>query len=77
MEKMVVFDWLACAYLLFSGILLAIFDRIKPIDKYFVEFGVETAIECNTRALRELHGWSGLMLDSHHHNTDIHRRSGC
>jgi hypothetical protein len=31
--------------------------------KTYVEFGVETGIECNTRYLREQHNWSGLMLD--------------
>lgn len=31
--------------------------------KTYVEFGVETGIECNTRFLRENHNWTGLMMD--------------
>jgi hypothetical protein len=31
--------------------------------KTYVEFGVETGVECNTRFLREQHNWKGLMLD--------------
>jgi hypothetical protein len=31
--------------------------------KTYVEFGVETGMECNTRFLRENHNWSGLMMD--------------
>jgi hypothetical protein len=31
--------------------------------KTYVEFGVETGVECNTRFLREMRNWSGLMLD--------------
>jgi hypothetical protein len=31
--------------------------------KTYVEFGVQTGIECNTRFLRENYNWSGLMMD--------------
>ncbi len=28
-------------------------------------------MECNTRYLRERHGWQGLMMDAMHENTSI------
>jgi hypothetical protein len=30
---------------------------------YYIEFGVEDGRECNSRLLREQHGWHGLMMD--------------
>jgi hypothetical protein len=29
-------------------------------NKFYVEFGVENGIECNTRILREYYNWKGL-----------------
>jgi len=49
-----------------DGILEAIFARIGPGGRSFVEFGVEDGRECNTRHLAERHGWSGLLMDGGH-----------
>jgi len=46
-----------------DGVLQEIFKRIGTTNEYFVEFGVEDGIECNTRFLAEILGWSGLYLE--------------
>ena len=46
-----------------DGVLAAIFERIGTTNRYFVEFGVEDGIECNTRFLVDVLGWSGLYLE--------------
>ncbi len=43
-----------------DGITLAIFERIGAGTKFFVEFGVETGVACNTRVLRYGHHTRGL-----------------
>lgn len=40
-------------------------------NKYYVEFGVENGMECNTRVLREIHNWKGLMMDGSNQNDTI------
>jgi hypothetical protein len=45
-----------------DGIIQEIFRRIGPGNRVFVEFGVETGIECNTAKLL-IEGWRGLWLD--------------
>jgi hypothetical protein len=45
-----------------DGIIQEIFKRIETTNRIFVEFGVETGIECNTVKLL-LEGWRGLWLD--------------
>jgi len=49
-----------------DGILRAIFARIGPGTRYFVEFGVEDGTQCNTRYLAERQGWTGLLMDGGH-----------
>src|SRR5437763_5778732 len=44
-----------------DGIIAEIFRRIGTTDRSFVEFGVETGIECNTVKLL-IEGWQGLWL---------------
>lgn len=58
-----------------DGIIHAIFAMIGTTNKYYVEFGVEDGIECNTRALFKHHGWSGLLMDGSHENLalNLHR----
>jgi len=38
---------------------------------YYVEFGVENGVECNTRILREKYDWKGLQMDGSHENKEI------
>jgi hypothetical protein len=46
-----------------DGIIQEIFNRIGVTSKTFIEFGVQTGIECNTVKLL-IEGWRGLWLDS-------------
>jgi hypothetical protein len=45
-----------------DGIIQEIFKRIGVGNRTFVEFGVQTGIECNTLKLL-IEGWSGLWLE--------------
>jgi hypothetical protein len=45
-----------------DGVIEALFECIGETNRYFVEFGVGDATECNTAALLE-RGWQGLMMD--------------
>lgn len=51
-----------------DGIIAAIFAMIGATNKYFVEFGVENGIECNTRYLSKHKGWKGLLMDGSNEN---------
>jgi hypothetical protein len=60
-----------------DGIVQKLIDCIYKndnTDKYFVEFGVENGIECNTRILRELYKWNGLQMDGSNENDNINLR---
>jgi len=46
-----------------DGCIQAIFAMIGTENKYYVEFGVENGIECNTRYLMKHKGWKGLLMD--------------
>ena len=46
-----------------DGVIEAIFNHIGTTDKYFVEFGTESGVQCNTRYLREAKNWTGLLMD--------------
>src|SRR5262245_24728872 len=46
-----------------DGIIAEIFRRIGTTDRSFVEFGVETGVECNTAKLL-VEGWRGLWIAS-------------
>lgn len=45
-----------------DAIIAEIYSRIGLQSRVFVEIGVETGVECNTRALLEC-GWSGVWID--------------
>ncbi len=51
-----------------DGIIHAIFAMIGTTNKYFVEFGVEDGIECNTHYLSTYKGWKGLLMDGSNEN---------
>jgi hypothetical protein len=57
-----------------DGILRAMFARLGPGGRYYVEFGVEDGRECNSRYLREAHGWTGLLMDGGHEDPAINLR---
>jgi tetratricopeptide (TPR) repeat protein len=52
-----------------DGIIQEIFKRIETTNRIFVEFGVETGIECNTVKLL-LEGWRGLWIDGDGKNVE-------
>lgn len=45
-----------------DGIIQEIFDRIGTTNKYFIEFGVESGMECNSTNLL-YKGWQGLWIE--------------
>ncbi len=47
-----------------DGIIQEIFWRIGTETRYFVEFGVESGIECNCARLALQEQWSGLFIES-------------
>lgn len=46
-----------------DGVIFHILRNIGATDRYYVEFGTQNGSETNTRALRELLGWTGLLMD--------------
>jgi len=56
-----------------DGVLLWIFANIGTVNQppRFVEFGVQTGRQCNTRFLRQHLGWQGLMMDGSNENPAI------
>ncbi|RLN86442.1 hypothetical protein BBJ28_00016724 [Nothophytophthora sp. Chile5] len=54
-----------------DGILREIFRQVGVEHKTYVEFGTQDGQECNTRLLREAHGWSGLLMDSGYEDPSI------
>jgi hypothetical protein len=57
-----------------DGIIQEIFRRIGTTNRTFVEFGVESGIECNSAKLL-IEGWRGLWIEAHsRHVQAIHHR---
>jgi len=56
-----------------DGITMKLIDLIydNNNNKYYVEFGVESGIECNTRILREKYNWDGLQMDGSNENSSF------
>lgn len=57
-----------------DGILQHLLRHVNIPRKIFVEFGVETYVEANTRWLLTAHGWSGLIMDGSEENIQTIRR---
>jgi len=53
-----------------DGIIRAIFTMIGITNKYYVEFGVEDGMQCNSRYLLK-NGWNGLLMDGSHEDALI------
>jgi hypothetical protein len=47
-----------------DGVLAEIFGRLATERGSFVEIGVEDGVECNTRYLAEVLGWSGVYVEA-------------
>ena len=45
-----------------DGVLQRLLEIVGVTNRFYVEFGVGSGDECNTRLLRE-NGWSGVMMD--------------
>ncbi|MGF7082439.1 hypothetical protein [Mucilaginibacter sp. UYCu711] len=57
-----------------DGIIAEIFNRIGTTNKYFIEFGVENGLECNSANLLYKQ-WNGLWIEgSKNHYNDINSR---
>lgn len=57
-----------------DGIISEIFNRIGTTNKYFIEFGVENGLECNTTNLL-YKNWSGLWIEGSERScSEIDRR---
>lgn len=51
-----------------DGVLREIFRRIGTPHRFFVEFGVEDGLECNTARLARRFGWGGVMIEGSPNN---------
>ena len=57
-----------------DGILIGLLDLLnssndeEAVNKFYVEFGVQNGMECNTRILREKYNWKGLQMDGSNEN---------
>lgn len=55
-----------------DGITMAIFDLIGFTNRFYVEFGTESGIQCNSRILWDSHYPTGLLMDLNNENPEIH-----
>jgi len=51
-----------------DGIIQHLIQHLKPQNRSFVEFGVETYVESNTRFLLANNNWRGLVIDGSEQN---------
>jgi hypothetical protein len=54
-----------------DGVIEYLLQHVFIPHKFYVEFGTESGIECNTRVLLMNHGWKGLLMDGGNENSDI------
>ena len=60
-----------------DGIIMKLVELIyngNNDNKFYVEFGVEDGMECNTRILREHYNWQGLQMDGGNENDNFNLR---
>ena len=57
-----------------DGVIQYIINKIEIPNKVFVEFGVETYTESNTRFLLMNNNWSGLIIDGSKKNINFIKR---
>jgi hypothetical protein len=60
-----------------DGITMKLVEMIydgNNYNKFYVEFGVENGMECNTRILREYYNWKGLQMDGSYENHNFNLR---
>ena len=60
-----------------DGVTMKLLELIYNGDndnKYYVEFGVESGVECNTKILRDKYKWKGLQMDGGYENPSINLR---
>ena len=57
-----------------DGVIAEILALVGVGRQFFVEFGVEDGVECNTRFLAEVLGWSGIYFEPHPENHRALRR---
>ncbi len=46
-----------------DGVIAELLNRIGTTNRFFIEFGVQSGMECNTRFLAEVRGWSGIYFE--------------
>ena len=54
-----------------DGILFELFKIYGVTNKFYVEFGAEDGSQCNTKALRIMNKFQGILFDSSYENIDI------
>jgi hypothetical protein len=57
-----------------DGLIAEIFHRIGTTNRTFIEFGVETGVECNTAKLL-VEGWRGLWIEANPASVDAIRKN--
>ncbi|QDT55848.1 hypothetical protein Pan44_38960 [Caulifigura coniformis] len=58
-----------------DGIISYLMDLVQPESKTFVEFGVESYVESNTRFLLLKRNWRGMVMDGSDSNVETIKRS--
>ena len=54
-----------------DGVLNRLISMFNLNNKYYVEMGTQSGVECNSRYLREVLGWKGHMFDGGFENQSI------
>jgi hypothetical protein len=58
-----------------DGIIQYLIEKLKPLPEIFIEFGVESYREANTRFLLMHNNWRGLIIDGNDNLMETVRRS--